>query len=124
MKTNFDVCCESPENMAGIIDIAKTGWTKEQILEWLNKPITSQTLIRRYKCIKELMFEKCDEDGGIIENAYHIISVGSVWQESPYMISGGSDNIHLDREDGNEWCEPLKEHMAEHFEEIEPLIIY
>lgn len=34
-KTNFDYCCESVENMAQIIDIAKIGWTKEQIIEWL-----------------------------------------------------------------------------------------
>ena len=34
-KTNFDVCCESIENMAQIIDIAKNGWTKEQIIDWL-----------------------------------------------------------------------------------------
>lgn len=37
--TNFDMCCKSVENMAQIIDIAKIGWTKEQIIEWLNKPI-------------------------------------------------------------------------------------
>lgn len=38
-KTNFDVCCENIEALAQIIDIAKTGWTKEQIVEWLKKPI-------------------------------------------------------------------------------------
>lgn len=37
-KTNFDVCCESIEALAQIIDIAKIGWTKEQIVEWLKKP--------------------------------------------------------------------------------------
>lgn len=36
-KTNFDRCCESIEAMAQIIDIAKIGWTKEQIMEWLQK---------------------------------------------------------------------------------------
>ena len=36
-KTNFDMCCESMEAMAQIIDIAKIGWTKEQIIEWLQK---------------------------------------------------------------------------------------
>ena len=34
-KTNFDYCCQSIENMAQIIDIAKAGWTKKQIVEWL-----------------------------------------------------------------------------------------
>ena len=34
-KTNFDYCCQSIENMAQIIDIAKVGWTKNQIIEWL-----------------------------------------------------------------------------------------
>lgn len=126
MKTNFDICCESMENMASIIDIAKVGWSKEQILEWLKKPITSQTYIRRYECIKEMSFEKCVDNGFIIENEYATIPVGSIWQESPYMISGGSQNVHLDREDLKDscaWCEPLKENMVEHFKEIEPLII-
>ena len=36
-KTNFDRCCESIEAMAQIIDIAKIGWTKEQIMEWLQR---------------------------------------------------------------------------------------
>lgn len=36
-KTNFDVCCESMEAMAQVIDIIKVGWTKEQIVEWLQK---------------------------------------------------------------------------------------
>lgn len=31
------MCCESIEAMAQIIDIAKIGWTKEQIMEWLQK---------------------------------------------------------------------------------------
>ena len=127
MKTNFDVCCESIENMASIIDIAKIGWSKEQIIAWLKKPITSQNYIRRFKCIKEMSFEKCDEDGLIIDNEHISIPVGSIWQESPYMISGGKNNIHLDREDADknsgEWCEPLKENLAEFFEEIEPLIV-
>ena len=35
--TNFDVCCESMEAMAQVIDIIKVGWTKEQIIEWLQK---------------------------------------------------------------------------------------
>lgn len=127
MKTNFDICCESMENMASVIDIAKCGWSKEQILEWLRKPITSLTYIRRYICIKEQTFEKCDDNGAIIENEYTTIPVGSIWEETPYMISGGEKNIHLDRidvENSYEWCEPLKEHMDEHFKEIEPFIIY
>lgn len=36
-KTNFDFCCESVENMAQVIDIAKCGWTKEEIIEWLQR---------------------------------------------------------------------------------------
>ena len=36
-RTNFDRCCESMETMAQIIDIAKIGWTKDQIMEWLQK---------------------------------------------------------------------------------------
>ncbi len=36
-KTNFDRCCESVETMAQVIDIAKIGWTKDQIMDWLQK---------------------------------------------------------------------------------------
>lgn len=35
--TNFEWCCQSIENMAQVIDIAKCGWTREQIIEWLQK---------------------------------------------------------------------------------------
>lgn len=34
-KTNFDRCCGSMEAMAQIIDIAKIGWTKDQIMAYL-----------------------------------------------------------------------------------------
>lgn len=42
VRTNFDVCCESIDALAQIIDIAKIGWTKEQIKEWLKKPVSEQ----------------------------------------------------------------------------------
>lgn len=35
--TNYEVCCQDIETMAQVIDIAKVGWTKEQILNWLNQ---------------------------------------------------------------------------------------
>ncbi|MCI7129624.1 MAG: hypothetical protein MSA09_03500 [Lachnospiraceae bacterium] len=38
-RTNFDMCCESMEAMAQIIEIAKIGWTKEQIMEWLQSEV-------------------------------------------------------------------------------------
>lgn len=125
MKTNFDICCENAETMAQVIDVMKCGWAKEQILEWLKKPVTSLTLTRRYRCIKEETFDCCDDDGFLVENKSITIPVGSIWQESPYMIAGGKDNVHLVREDVEDmvaWCEPLKENFKEHFEEIEPLI--
>lgn len=37
--TNFDRGCESMEAMAQIIDIVKIGWTKDQIMEWLQKEV-------------------------------------------------------------------------------------
>lgn len=36
-RTNFDACCESIENMAAVLDIAKVGWTKEQLIKWLKE---------------------------------------------------------------------------------------
>lgn len=38
-KTNFDYCCQNIENMAQIIDIAKVGWTKNQIIDWLKSEV-------------------------------------------------------------------------------------
>ena len=38
-KTNFDRCCKSMEAMAQIIDIAKIGWTKDKIMEWLQSEV-------------------------------------------------------------------------------------
>lgn len=42
VKTNFDVCCESIETMAQIIDIMKCGWSKDQIMKWLKSPFTER----------------------------------------------------------------------------------
>ena len=79
--------------------------------------------IKRYRCVKECAFEKCDDDGFFIENDYTYVLPGSIWQESKYLIAGGPDSVHLDREDGEqntlEWCEPLKETLAECFEQID-----
>lgn len=81
--------------------------------------------IKRYRCIKARSFELCDDDGYIIDGEYKIIEVGSIWQESLYMIAGGPDNIHLDREDGQrntaEWCEPLRDDFCDYFEKIESI---
>ena len=43
-KTNYDICCESVESMAQLIDIAKIGWTKEQMVEWLKREATADSL--------------------------------------------------------------------------------
>lgn len=83
--------------------------------------------IKRYRCIKECVFEDYDDNGFHIENEYAYVEIGSIWQESDNMIAGGSDNIHLDREDGKpntiEWCEPLKETLNEYFEQIESIFV-
>ena len=34
-RTNFDICCQDIETMAQVIEIMKCGWTKEQVVEWL-----------------------------------------------------------------------------------------
>lgn len=81
--------------------------------------------IKRYRCIKECAFEAFDDDGFSIENEYKYVEPGSIWQESNRLIAGGPDSVHLDREDGNpntmEWCEPLRETLAECFEQIESI---
>lgn len=83
--------------------------------------------IKRYRCIKECAFEACDDDGFTIDNEYNYVEPGSVWQESKCLIAGGPDNVHLDRENGEpntmEWCEPLKETLAECFEQIESIFV-
>lgn len=83
--------------------------------------------IKRYRCIKECVFEACDNDGFTTENEYKYIEPGSVWQESKYLIAGGPESVHLDREDGEpntmEWCEPLRKTLAEYFEQIESIFV-
>lgn len=84
--------------------------------------------IKRYRCIKECGFDLCDDDGFIIDGKYSYVEPGSIWQESKNLIAGGPDSIHLDRENGKpntcEWCEPLKETLAECFEQIESIFVY
>ena len=49
------------------------------------------------------------------------VKPGSIWQEGMSMITGGAEDIHLDMENGRKWCEPSREMLAEHFEQIESL---
>ena len=83
--------------------------------------------IKRYRCTKVCVFEACDDDSFLIENAYKFVEPGSIWQESRFLIAGGPDNVHLDREDGKpgtmEWCEPTKETLEECFEQIESIFV-
>lgn len=83
--------------------------------------------IKRYRCIKQCIFERCDDDGFTIDENYKYVEPGSIWQESAGMIAGGPNNIHLDREDGDqntiEWCEPTKETLSDCFEQIESIYI-
>ncbi len=81
--------------------------------------------IKRYRCIKECDFELCDDDGFTMDGKYKTVEPGSIWQESKYMIAGGSDSVHLDREatgqNKGEWCEPTKETLEKCFEQIKSI---
>lgn len=83
--------------------------------------------IKRYRCIKECIFEACDDDGFSLDGEYKCVEPGSIWQENSRMIAGGLGNVHLDREDSNpntiEWCEPLRETLTECFEQIESVFV-
>ena len=82
--------------------------------------------IKRYRCVKECVFELYDDDGFSVENEYKYVEHRSIWQESRGLIAGEPDSVHLDREDGEpntaEWCEPLKETLKECFEQIESIV--
>lgn len=43
--------------------------------------------IKRYRCVKECVFEKCDDDGFCIDNEYTYVLPGSIWQESKFLIA-------------------------------------
>lgn len=81
--------------------------------------------VKQYRCIKGCWFDAYDDDGFPVENQGKYIETGSIWQESKYLITGGPNNTHLDRVDCEpgtaEWCEPLRETLAECFEQIESI---
>ena len=83
--------------------------------------------IKRYRCIKACVFDACDDNGFSIENTYKYVEAGSIWQESRFLIAGGPDNVHLDREDSEqdnaEWCEPLRDTLSECLVQIESIFI-
>lgn len=77
-KTNFDMCCESIQTMAQVIDIIKVGWTKQQIVEWLrstpdnSKPITNADKIR---CMDDEQLAKLlsgTKGGGIVRKQRYL----------------------------------------------------
>lgn len=77
MKTNFDVCCESVETMAQIIDIMKCGWTKEQIVGWLKQPFVEKEKKEKISiCYLSDLSIRLKNSRMILENmeADHIIS--------------------------------------------------
>lgn len=83
--------------------------------------------IKRYRCIKECSFDLYDDDGFRIDGKSYYVKPGSIWQENKRLIAGGPRNVHLDREDivpnTGEWCEPLKETLAECFEQIGSIFV-
>lgn len=79
--------------------------------------------IKRYRCIKECMLEKYDDDGFPIENQYIFIEPGSTWQENKWLLIGGPAHVHLDAEDGTGWCEILQTNLNEYFEQVESMYV-
>jgi hypothetical protein len=68
----------------------------------------------KYKCIKPLSVQKCDDDGFEIENKYFWVDENSIWQTSDESFIGGE--IHLDSKKG--WLEVSNETLKEYFEPI------
>lgn len=77
--------------------------------------------MKRYKCIKNLCVERCDEDGFLIENSSVEIEKGKIYEldESGYMLVGGKDHVHLDAIDDDSWLEIARECLEEYFKLLE-----
>ena len=75
----------------------------------------------KYKCVKEMWIQKCDDDGSEIPDEYGFIAVGSIWERNDRRDMIGGD-VHLDSlNDGSdiEWIEMSFEDLKENFVLIE-----
>ena len=68
---------------------------------------------KRFKCIKEFVLEKYDEDESIIEGEYFVTSVGSTWERAEHAYMS---DVRLENE--NSWIEVTFEMLKSHFEEV------
>jgi hypothetical protein len=70
----------------------------------------------RYKCVKALTLDTCDDDGFYVDG-YMEIEVGEVYEVGNEKIIDGE--IHLDGVNVNKWIEISKEMLEKHFVEVE-----
>lgn len=76
--------------------------------------------MKKYKCKQSFCVDKYDDDGFLVENEAIVIEEGKIYEldESGYMMIGGSDQVHLDADDGS-WLEITKGTLEECFELLE-----
>ena len=77
-------------------------------------------VMRKYKCINEMMIEVVDGDGAIIDNKYNFIAKGSVWEldDSDFRVCDGEVRLLNFEDDRYSWIEMPYEDLEKHFEEL------
>ena len=78
-----------------------------------------------YKCIKEFVLEKCDNNGFTIDGSYGVIEEETIWdfpEDKNYRFIGGEIRLES-HENEFDWIEITKDTLNEHFKEIKGGII-
>lgn len=70
----------------------------------------------KYRCVKQIVLPKVDEDGFDIENESYIVEIDSIWHEAEggYRMVGGE--VRLERHETLDWIEITKDNLEGCFE--------
>ena len=127
MKTNFDVCCESAETMAQMIDIMKCGWTKEQIVNWLKQPFVEKEQ-KRSKYKPKVIEGRISGTGCPIDGHTLILSLWGYDDHESWHLAHWTDKddpvvmetMYITETAAGMCLYDTLEEFAEHWEEWEP----
>lgn len=78
--------------------------------------------MKTYRCKKQLMLDKYDDDGFLIENEVAFVEVGEIFETCEdydlYIACKPAIHLELVHENIRTWIEISPETLAEHFEEV------
>lgn len=80
--------------------------------------------MKKYRCIRALVLDSCDDDSGLVENERTEVAIGDIYecdeQHQEPLLAAAKPAVHLERNHGDvrSWIEVYPDTLVKHFEEI------